>query len=142
MTPIFSDRFQHDGRGPELQRMVWEGSGSQRLVAIEYFNPADVYEPANLKHVALSGVQVVMVTPEEVIGPEQIREIIATYRPASMFDLGRSRWFLSFSQQHLGGCRHFQLLFYDELIDVICEGVECIDGAYRGAAQHTAGADR
>jgi len=115
--------------------MVWEGSGSQQLVAIEYFNPDDVYEPANLKHVALSGVQVVMVTPEEVIGLEQIRDSIAAHRPASMFDLGRNRWLLSFSQQHLGGCRHFQMLFYDELIDVICESIECIDGAYGGAAQ-------
>ena len=115
--------------------MVWGGRGASVLKAIEYFNPDDVYEPSNLKHVRLIGVQVVMTTPEEVIGLGQLGDTVAMSRPASMFDLGRSPWLASFAPRHLGECRHFQLLFYDELVDVICEKVECVDGPYLNAAQ-------
>ncbi len=109
MKPSFVESFQHDGRGPELQRMVWSRNGSV-LRAIEYFNPDDACEAKNLKHVKLTGVQVVMITPEEGIGMSQLGADFSKYRPASIFDLGRSRWFRSFAPLHLGACRHYQML--------------------------------
>ena len=73
-----------------------------------------------------------MVTPEEVIGDGAVA-LLARFRPAAMFDLGRSAWLLSFAQQHLRECRHYQLLFYDDLFDVIAEGVEVAPGGlHRG----------
>ena len=66
-----------------------------------------------------------MFTPEEVIG--QPGDGGAT-------DLGRSEWLQSFTQRHLGACRHFRLLFYDELLDVICESLEFADGVFTPTA--------
>ena len=72
-----------------------------------------------------------MFTPEEVIpyGSSRVADFGA-HRPAAAFDLGHSEWLLSFSPQHLSRCHHFQLLFYDELLDVICEGLDFRSGAY------------
>ena len=127
--PVHVEMFYADGRGPELQRVHWGGRG-QRLVAIEYYNPDDVYEPANLKHVRFGGLQVVRITPEEVIDYAELGSTMNESRPAAMFDLGRTRWLESFSQRHLTRCSHYQLLFYDDLFDVICETVSCHHGAF------------
>ncbi|HRF79012.1 MAG TPA: hypothetical protein PL070_02890 [Flavobacteriales bacterium] len=125
---INSDLFYAEGRGPELQRLCWSKRGGQ-LQAIEYFNPDDVFDEASLKHVRFERVQVVMITPEDVIGLDQLKSL-ADSGSASMLDLGKSPWLLSFSQQHLSSCHHFQLLFYDELIDIICERVTCHAGKF------------
>jgi len=124
--------FVHDGRGPELRRVHWGEMGTVPL-AIDYFNPGDTYDEAHLKHVRFLAPQVVMITPEEVIGPEAIGDLVLRHPGAAMFDRGRSPWLASCSQKHLGKCRHFQLLFYDELIDVIAEGVEVRQGGFREA---------
>jgi uncharacterized protein YfaP (DUF2135 family) len=63
--PVHIDTFYSDGRGPELIRIHWTLGGRQ-LVAVDYFNPDDPYDEANLKHVAFLKAQVVMITPEEV----------------------------------------------------------------------------
>lgn len=118
--PLHQDLFQHDGRGPELVRVYWARRGTL-IEAIDYYNHADNYTQENLKHVRFIGPHVVMITPEEVIGTEQLTDIITTSRPAAMFDLGPTEWLRSFGQSHLTQCSHFQLLFYDELFDVICE---------------------
>lgn len=127
-TPVQSDQFFHDGRGPALQRAHWSATGAT-LLAIDYLNPADAGGRSGVKHVRFLKPQVVMITPEEVIG-DALGDLTKRYRPAAMFDRGRSPWLASFAQQHLGRCRHYQLLFYDELVDIIAEGVEVIDGGY------------
>lgn len=124
--------FYADGRGPELQRR-WRQDGSV-LRAIEYFNPDDVYGDDTLKHVRFVGMQVVQITPEEVIDYAELGPRLSASRPAAMFDLGRSAWLRSFSQRHLASCRHFQLMFYDELFDVICEQVTSHSGPFREEA--------
>ena len=103
------------------------------LRAIDYFTPDDIHEPAALMHVLFERAQVVMRTPEEVVGPAQVGEWIARLRPAALFDLGQSPWFTSFAPRHLVKCSHFQLLFCDELFDVICEGIRCVRGAFPAA---------
>ena len=119
-----------DGRGPELQAVHWCVRGTL-ISAIDYYNPADVYDAANLKHVFFRAPQVVMITPEEVIGRSQTAHgLIRDCPPASMFDLGQTEWLNSFSPRHLAACSHFQLLFYEELFDVICEGTECRPGGF------------
>jgi hypothetical protein len=124
--PINTERFHHEGRGPELKRIHWSGDGTQ-LVAIDYFNPEDRHD-SDAKHVRFRRAQAVMVSPEETIGASLAH--IADHRPAAMFDLGQSEWLATFAPTHLEQCSHFQLLFYDHLVDVICEGVECLDGEF------------
>ena len=123
VTPIHVAEFWHDGRGPELRRVLWGSSGAS-IRAIEYVNP-DWTSDEDVRHLLLQGPQVVQITPEEVIGPGQLGTQYKDHRPAAMFDLGRSAWLRSFMPTHLSKCRHIQMLFYDELIDVICEGVIC-----------------
>ena len=116
---IGADRFRSNTRGPELERAVWTNRGTA-LAAIEYIDL-----DGTLRHVRFHGSQVAMFTPEEVIGaPER----------GGAFDLGRSEWLQTFNPYHLSRCRHFRLLFYDELLDIICESVEFADGAFTPAA--------
>jgi hypothetical protein len=122
---IHVDSFYHDGRGPELDRIHW-GFRDTNLQAIEYRNPDD----SSLKHVRIHGFQVVQITPEEVIDYRELGQRLHRDRPAAMYDLGKSEWFKSFNPRHLSDCSHFQLVFYDELFDIICESVTCHTGAY------------
>jgi hypothetical protein len=133
LTPIHVAKFFHDGRGPELQRVHWDLTGVciQRL---DYFNPDDVHEPASLRCVVVTRPHVLMITPEEVIDYAKVGgDALVNHRPAAMFDLGTSDWLKTFSQRHRGSCRHFRLFFYDELIDLIAEGVECQRASQGGA---------
>ena len=54
---------------------------------------------------------------------------IMTVRPAAIISLGKSPWLLSFRQQHLAQCSHFQIMFYDEYLDIICETIVYGQGA-------------
>jgi hypothetical protein len=127
-TPIHVAEFWHEGRGPELRRVLWNSSGTS-IRAIEYVNPDWTSADMAVRHVIFQAPQVVQITPEEVIGADQLGTRYADHRPAAMFDLGRSTWLESFASGHLARCRHIQMLFYDELIDVICEGADCGVGA-------------
>ncbi len=120
--------FWREGRGPELHRILWNVSGTL-IRGIEYLNPdwgPDLQ--ASLRHVLFEGAQVVQITPEEVIGLHQLGSRYQDRSRASMFDLGRSSWLQSFARRHLAHCHHIQLLFYDQLVDVICERVICGTG--------------
>jgi hypothetical protein len=67
-----------------------------------------------------------------VIDYARVGSDLTRHRPAAMFDLGRSEWLRSCAPQHLERCRHYQL-FYDELFDVIAEGLECRASAFVAA---------
>ena len=122
-VPVGVEHFHHDGRGPELRRIRWDDYG-RRLLAVDYFNPEAEYRAENLCRVGFVNSQVVMITPEEVISPEAMGDLLIRYKPAAAFDRGRDAWLDSFSPRHLANCTHYQLMFYDELLDVICEGLE------------------
>jgi hypothetical protein len=125
--PIYVEFFYSDGRGPELARFCW--SHRNNLLEAAEFMPSDAESSEDLRRVRFLRPQVVMVTPEEIINYAKLN-YIAQYRPAAMFDLGKSDWLKSFSQQHLGKCSRYQFLFYDELLDVIAEGVEFGKGKF------------
>jgi len=129
ILPLHSEHFYADGRGPELALLHW-GYRAQILKAAEFMLP-DAVSPEDLRHVEFLRPQVVMITPEEVIDYRKLSPYLTAHRPASMFDLGKSDWLNSFSPRHLGQCRHFQLLFYDQLLDVIAEGVIFGSGPYK-----------
>jgi hypothetical protein len=128
-SPVHVDFFYHDGRGPELRCIHWAHDG-RILVAADYSNHDDYGERA-ARHIRFERVQVVQVTAEEVIAYGALGAALTKHRPAAMFDLGKSAWLRSFSPRHLEHCRHFQLVFYDELLDVICERVTCHVGSFQ-----------
>ena len=133
-TPINVEMFHHDGRGPEL-RSVHCRPRSAQITAIDYFNPEDDHSEDSLKHVYFIAPQVVQITPEEVIGADRMPTDLLGSGGAAMFDMGRTEWLESFSPRHLSNCRHFKLLFYDELLDVICEAVECRTGGFDASTE-------
>jgi hypothetical protein len=128
VKPIHVEFFYSDGRGPELARFCW-GYRNNLLEAAE-FMPPDAASNDDLQFVRFLRPQVMMITPEEVINYASMSSYLIKYRPAAMFDLGKSDWLKSFSPRHLEKCSHFQLLFYDELLDVIAEGVEFGKGKF------------
>ncbi len=107
-------------------RVHWSPDGSQ-VRAIDYQNP----DEETLRHVRFVRPQVVMITPEEVIAHGEQLTLVQSSR-AAILDLGRSNWLQSFHGDHLVHCHHYQLLFYDDLFEVICEGVSCHDGGFSG----------
>jgi len=113
--PLFTDKFQCNGRGPELERVHWAYDGKV-LRAID-FHIEDENGP-NLRYVFFISMQVFMCTPEEVINYATMSELWSENRQAGIFCLGKSPWLKSFSQHHLSKCDHYQLLFYDQLFDV------------------------
>lgn len=123
--PVLIEKFYCEGRGPELTRIHWAYSG-RILRAIDYINP-DEAEP---KHLFFIGVQVFMITPEEVIDYRNLSNSWHTFRPAGILCFGKSLWLKTFSPQHLEKCSHYQIMFYDELLDIICENIEVREGVY------------
>lgn len=123
--PYLVDEFSTDGRGPVLEKVHWAYNG-KTLQAIDFLNMDD-----ELKHLFFTGVQVFMFTPEEVINYTIVSDLWSKNRKAGMICLGKSEWLNSFSSRHLDKCNHYQIMFYDELLDVLCEQVEVRDGSYR-----------
>ena len=127
--PLYPDAFYHDGRGPTLLRLHW-GADGQVLHAIDFALPDAVLGSAGVHHARFQGLQVVAITPEEVIDYARVPHLSAGTGHAALFDLGRSAWLATFNPRHLARCRHFQLFFYDELVDVIAEGVSLYPHGY------------
>lgn len=117
--PILESDFYHDGRGPELQRVVWKLMGTV-LVGFEYFNPDVKYVPDNLRHLVLEGVEAYSMASEEVHG-----SILATGESrAAIFEVIDSKWLASLNQAHLSECKHYQVMFYDEVFDLVCRSIK------------------
>jgi hypothetical protein len=116
--PVLESEFYHEGRGPELQRVVWSYKG-RILRGFEYFNPDDIYSEENLRHLELEKVEAYSMAGEEVY------DGIAANGDsrAAIFLIPDSPWKKSFRQRHLQDCEHFQIMFYDEIFDVICRKI-------------------
>ncbi len=116
--PILENEFYHDGRGPALQAVVWRMNGVL-LKGFEYFNPDDKYCEANLKNISLQGVQVFSMATDEVHS-----NILATGdSKAAIIEVKKSAWLKSYYETHLTKCKHYQIMFYDEIYDIICEKI-------------------
>jgi hypothetical protein len=74
-----------------------------------------------------------MFTPEEVWDYSKTDDAWADTSQAAAICLGRSPWLQSFAPTHLERCSHYRIMFYDEFLDIICEGVEAKEGAYLAA---------
>jgi hypothetical protein len=129
IEPILKEFFHGEGRGPELQQVHF-GLRGRFLKAIDYFNPDDEFSPENLKHLVFIGPQVFVFTPEEVYNYASTPVRWGEVGRASMVVIHESTWIRSFAPQHLGKCHHYQIMFYDEYLDVICESIEAKLGGY------------
>ncbi|MDH3379826.1 MAG: DUF6429 family protein [Gammaproteobacteria bacterium] len=110
--------FYHDGRGPELQSVVWNSDGVIPK-GFEYYNPDDGYEENNLKHIKLIGVQAYSMAGEEVHG--NIKTLSNSH--AAILEIVNSDWLASFLPAHINKCKHYQIMFYDEIYDMMCENI-------------------
>ncbi len=120
---LLENEFHHDGRGPELQRVIWDSKGII-LKGFEYYNPEDNYKEENIKHLELLGVEAYSMSGEEVQG-----NILATIdSKASIFKIENSTWLKQFKPTHLEKCSHYQIMFYDEIYDVICKEIKAGNG--------------
>jgi hypothetical protein len=119
ITAILEDEFHNEGRGPELQRVVWADEG-KTLKGFEYYNPEDTYDEEDIKHLEIIGVEACAMAGDEVHGNIHLIE----ESKASIFKVEDSPWLQQFNPSHLEGCDHYQLEFYDEIYDVICKEIK------------------
>lgn len=102
------------------------------ISAADYFLADAPHTPESLRHLLFVKPLVFMFTPEEV---ESYTREFNPWEEMVRFaavDLGKSSWFQRFNSRHLGNCRHYRCMFYDELLDVICEEVKAGYGGYIG----------
>ena len=127
MEALHASAFYSDGRGPDLIE-VHLAKNSAHLLAIDFKNP----DSMETDHLVFIKAQSYMFTPNEVVG-DGLEEIdYAAHPTASLFSLGKSKWFDMFHDYHLENCIHIRAVFYDEDLDVICEGVAVGNGSYLG----------
>ena len=118
LKSILEEHFYHDGRGPELQVVVWSRSGIV-LTGFDYFNPRDSHIERNIKNIRLIDVEALAVSSDEVHG-----NIVANAEStAAIHEINESEWKITFQPMHLSECKHFQIMFYDEIYDVICKAI-------------------
>ncbi len=127
IEPILENEFHHDGRGPELQKVIWARNGVV-LRGFEYYNPKDTYDEEHIKNISLEKVEVFSMASDEVHG-----NIVANGKTqAAIHKIVNSEWKNLFSPNHIEDCEHFQIMFYDEIYDVLCKAVIARKGKYSG----------
>lgn len=125
IEPILEKEFHHDGRGPELQRVIWADEG-KILKGFEYYNPEDSYDEENIKNIILEEVEVFSMASDEVHG-----SIVANRETrAAIHRIVDSEWKKQFNPRHTADCEHYQIMFYDEIYDVICKSIYAGNGRY------------
>ncbi len=72
-----------------------------------------------------------MFTPEEVQNYSARGNDWGNYDNTEILCLEKSDWLTSFKERHLQNCKHYRVMFYDEFLDIICEGIESFEGSYR-----------
>ena len=120
---LLESRFHNNGRGPELQRVVWAYDG-KILLGFEYYNPEDSYTEESIKHLELIDVEAYSMAVEEVHG----NILVNRESKASIIKIENSRWLKQYNPACIGGRNHYQIIFYDEVYDVICREIRAGSG--------------
>ena len=119
ITALLESKFHHDGRGPELRRVVWAYDG-KILQGFEYHNPEDVYAEGSIKHLELDGVESYSMAVVEV----RCQTMATGESKAAIYKIEGSPWMKQYDPECIKGCSHNQVIFYDEVYDVICKAVK------------------
>ncbi|NIT60696.1 MAG: hypothetical protein GWN00_32180, partial [Aliifodinibius sp.] len=122
IKPILRNEFYHDGRGPELIKVHYSANGSS-IIVLDYYNPDVAYNEKYLRHLKFIKPQVFMFTPEEVQNYSARGNDWGNYDNTEILCLEKSDWLTSFKERHLQNCKHYRVMFYDEFLDIICEGI-------------------
>lgn len=117
ITIIEKEKFYHDGRGPELIKINYNDSGVV-INSIDYRNP----DSESLQNISFVKSQAFMITPEEEYDYNSVSEYLKNDKGA-LFNLNKSEWYKSFTNRHSHNCNHYKMVFYDEIIDLLCEDV-------------------
>lgn len=120
---LLESMFHHDGRGPELQRVVWAYDG-KILQGFEYYNPEDAYEEENIKYLELDGVEAYSMAVVEA----RSHTLATAESRAAIFKIESSPWMKQYDPDCIEGCSHYQVIFYDEVYDVICKAIKSGNG--------------
>jgi hypothetical protein len=129
IKPILTDLFHHDGRGPELQKIHYFNRGIH-IQAVEYYNPEDAYDEGHIKTLQFIKPEAFQFTPEEEYGYGKQGFDWSEFNKAGILNLGKTEWYKSFSNIHSSNCNHFQIMFYDEFLDIICEDIKALPGHF------------
>jgi hypothetical protein len=122
-TTLLEKEFQYDGKGPELDRVI-RSHGGVILKGFEYYNPGKASKEDNIKHLKLIGVEAFSMAIEDVHG-----NILANESsPAAIFKVEDSAWAQQFDFTNLDNCNHYQIVFYNEIYDVLCTEIKSGEG--------------
>jgi len=119
IIPLFENEFYHDGRGPSLINVLWIQKGVI-LKGFEFYNPDDEHSEENIKHLILEKIEVYSMAGEDV----HSNILTSGESKAAIFKIEDSEWLKQFKHIHLIGCSHYQIIFYDEIYDVICKDIK------------------
>ncbi len=145
--PIATPYFGFDGRGPTLARWLnysdllfpgtfWSDT-PDGIHGAEYGLPSTTARgpgpwtsvevadatTADRAWVIFHGLQVVQVIPHEVHSYWHRECAASEVRKTGAWEVFESVWLKSFAQGHLATSRHFLLEFYDDLVEVVAEGL-------------------
>lgn len=129
MRVLCAETFYHDGRGPTLVEVHFRAS-SAHIEAIDYELPDSDGSAGSHRHLLFHRAQAFMFTPEEAENHLTSPPDWSKTERGTLVSLGKTAWLTSFSPRHLGSCEHFRAMFYDEFLDIICEGVNSEPGRF------------
>jgi hypothetical protein len=72
--------------------------------------------------ISFENLQAYMVTPEEEYDYRSISALLSKDNRA-ILNMGKSDWYKSFTNRHSLNANHYKIIFYDQIIDVICNDV-------------------
>jgi hypothetical protein len=125
VIPFPTEHFGYDGRGPSLDRFLHDreriAPGTFTDRARPPGNITGAEYDAGFAWVIFDGLQVIQVVPEEVHSYWFFGEAFLRVPLSGVFEVLESEWMESFKPRHLSGHRHFILVFYDQLVEVICQ---------------------
>lgn len=113
---LYEKDIYHNGRGPIIEKTYYNETGTI-IKAVDFINPSP---NSKTKHLIFINPQVFMFTPEEVYN---YNIDYSKTNHGVIINLGKSKWFNNFNPYHLQACNHYQILFYDEILDIICENI-------------------
>lgn len=133
VQPFTTPHFGYDGRGPELVRWIHD-----RELVLPGSDKGRAPLPGSIvgaEHAAgwviFQGLQVVQTVPEEVHSYEFFESLPDGTKHTGVYEVSGSVWKASFRQLHLADQRHFILVFYDGLVEVLCRSLVFGPGTFQ-----------
>jgi hypothetical protein len=153
VVPVTTDHFAWDGRGPVLSRWLYHSDelfpgtfwdhAADGICGAEFGIPPDVpptdgtsivivpREANSTAWVIFHGLQVSQFVPDEVHTGWQFGFLAEDAPRTGVWEVLESEWLKSFSPRHLQHHRHFVLVFYDDVVEVIARELIFGRGEFR-----------